>query len=115
VAGHPQILKIDRAGKLVERIGRGAYPLGVKASLEWAEVRGTLAPGELLLLHSDGLNEARDANERYFGDDSVATIAGWSANGPAAAVVEDLVGEVHRFIAGRPAEDDISIAVIRMR
>ena len=52
VAGHPQILKIG-TGKVIERIGRGSYPLGIKNGVTWEALTGTLEPGERLLLHSD--------------------------------------------------------------
>lgn len=115
VAGHPQILKLDRMGKVVERIGRGAYPLGVKASMWWEEARGHLDPGQSLLLHSDGLTEARDAAENDFGDVRVEAIAGWHEDAPPQAVVENLVAEWQLFMQGRPPDDDVTIAAIRRR
>ncbi len=113
LAGHPEILKVDGQGKVVERIGRGAYPLGVKSGLQWEELRGALAPGERLLLHSDGLTEARNASEREFGDAYVETIVGWGPEAASQDLVDTLVAEWRRFTTGMPAEDDVSIAVIR--
>ncbi len=115
LAGHPSILKIDTAGQVSERIGRGAYPLGVKAGLSWESVDGTLAPGERLLLHSDGLTEARNAQEREFGDHYVEVICGWHPCGNASTLVESLVGEWQMFMGHLPADDDVSIAVLRRR
>jgi phosphoserine phosphatase RsbU/P len=115
LAGHPPILKLDTSGKLTERLGRGAYPLGIKNTIEWEETGGSLDHGERLLLHSDGLSEARDASEREFGDTSIETIAGWHPGGSAQTVVDDLVGELRIFTGGRPVEDDVSIAVIQRR
>jgi serine phosphatase RsbU (regulator of sigma subunit) len=115
VAGHPSILKIDAGGKLAERIGRGAYPLGVKTGLSWEIVEGNLATGERLLLHSDGLTEARNAQEREFGDHYVEVIAGWHPEASSSALVESLVGEWQMFMGHLPADDDVSIAVIRRR
>jgi sigma-B regulation protein RsbU (phosphoserine phosphatase) len=115
LAGHPSILKIDNAGKLVERIGRGAYPLGVKVGLSWESESGALAPGERLLLHSDGLTEARNAQEREFGDHYVEVIAGWHPEGTAATLVESLVSEWQMFMGHLPPDDDISITAIRRR
>ena len=114
VAGHPQIVKIG-AGKVVDRIGSGSYPLGVKTGMVWQEIHGALDRGERLLFHSDGLTEARNANEREFGDSFVDAIAGWNPTASAATLVETLVGEWNLFTGGRPPEDDVSIAVIAHR
>jgi phosphoserine phosphatase RsbU/P len=112
VAGHPPILKIDAAGRVVDHIGRGAYPLGIKTSLSWDEQRGSLAPGERLLFHSDGLPESRDINDREFGDAAVEIIAVRFGALPAESLLQALVDEWRRFTDRRPAEDDVSIAVI---
>lgn len=113
-AGHPEMLKIGH-GKVIERIGRGSYPLGIKSGLAWEEIRGTLAPGERLLLHSDGLTEARNRNGHEFGDSFVEAIAGWNVSASPSDLLNTYVQEWKAFAEGRPPEDDISIAVIARR
>lgn len=115
VAGHPPILKIDATGRVAEHIGRGAYPLGVKSGLTWETTGGTLAHGERLLLHSDGLTEARNQHGQEFGDGYVETVAGWHAAASAASLVNSLVGEWRTFMGDTPPEDDVSVAVIRRK
>lgn len=112
IAGHPPILKIGRDGKILERIGRGAYPLGIKLGPQWDAIDGVLRPGERLLLHSDGLTEARNENEREFGDAYVEAIVGWAPDSSARDLVDTLVDEWRLFTGGKPADDDVSIAVI---
>lgn len=113
VAGHPPILKVDAAGHVTQRVGRGAYPLGVKQGLTWEIVDGRLEPGERLLFHSDGLSEARNATDAEFGDTYVETIAGWHPSAGAASLVDAIVGEWRLFMRGRPPEDDVSVAVVK--
>jgi hypothetical protein len=115
VAGHPPILKIGADGKVAERVGRGAYPLGVKAGLQWEVVSGAIEPGERLLLHSDGLTEARNATEREFGDQYVEVVAGWHPEASAQTLVDTLVGEWRVFMGNQPPDDDVSITVLRRR
>jgi hypothetical protein len=115
IAGHPPVLKLDARGTVIERIGRGAYPLGIKNGLCWAEEHGSLEAGERLLFHSDGLTEARNDTDHEFGDELVETIAGWNPDGGATALVESLVGEWRQFMRDQPPEDDVSITVVRRR
>ncbi|HEX6160339.1 MAG TPA: PP2C family protein-serine/threonine phosphatase [Thermoanaerobaculia bacterium] len=113
VAGHPPVLKVDASGKITERIGRGAYPLGIKPGLIYEEVSGSLQPGERLLLHSDGLTETRNRDDREFGDLYVETICGWHPESGAQSTVDTIVGEWKQFVGDFPVEDDVSLAVIR--
>jgi serine phosphatase RsbU (regulator of sigma subunit) len=115
VAGHPQIVKIAADGKIAARLGTGSYPLGVKSVMTWQAIRGSLEKGERLLFHSDGLTEARNANEHEFGDSYVDAIVGWSPSASPAALVDTIVAEWKLFTGGRAPEDDVSLAVIQRR
>jgi hypothetical protein len=114
-AGHPQMLKVSAAGAVLDRIGRGAYPLGIKLGLQWGEERGTLAPGERLLLYSDGLPESRDREGRELGDPYIESMLHHHAAANAQALVDAIVTEWQKFTIQTTVEDDVSVTVIERR
>jgi serine phosphatase RsbU (regulator of sigma subunit) len=113
VAGHPPVLRLDAAGWVKERIGKGAYPLGVKTPLAWEVESGRVEPGETLVLHSDGLTEARDASGAEFGDARVESSLSRVAARAAPDLVASLAGDLSAFCGRDAPEDDVSIAAIR--
>jgi len=115
VAGHPQALRVDPRGLVVERIGKGAYPLGVRSEMAWSVETVSLAPGELLLLHSDGLTEARNDREEEFGEERLLGILRLFGSSSAAALTAEISAALTRFCGRIPPEDDVSIAVLRRR
>jgi phosphoserine phosphatase RsbU/P len=115
VAGHPPVLKVDASGSVVARIGKGAYPAGIKDSTRWSVETGTLAPGELLLLASDGLSEARSAAGEEFGDARIESVVARRAGASAPELTSALAAALADFLGRRAPEDDVSIAAIRRR
>jgi hypothetical protein len=114
-AGHPQMLKLSPDGQVIERIGRGAYPLGIKSGLTWEEEHGSLARGERLLLFSDGLPESRDEQDRECGEAYVEAVVAHHGEAPANLLVDAIVADWRKFIQHAPVEDDVSITVVEKR
>lgn len=112
VAGHPPVLRLGRPGDVLGRLGRGAYPLGIRDPLAWEVETGTLAPGERLLLYSDGVSEARDRAGNELGEGRIEMVARREAGRSAATLVEALAAEEGAWRGDEPPEDDVSIAVI---
>jgi serine phosphatase RsbU (regulator of sigma subunit) len=113
VAGHPPVLRVGTGGEIRERIGVGAYPLGVKTPQAWERQSGRIEPGETLLLHSDGLPEARDASGAEFGDAHIEASIRQAASLPAPALVDALAKDLAAFCGRESPEDDVTIAAIR--
>jgi serine phosphatase RsbU (regulator of sigma subunit) len=87
-------------------------PLGLMPGMSYAEQETTLAVGDGLLLHSDGLVEARNPQQELFGFPRLETfLTEHGLRGP--ALVEGLLGELQRFI-GRQEEldDDLTLVML---
>jgi serine phosphatase RsbU (regulator of sigma subunit) len=115
VAGHPPVLKVNAEGRIVERLGAGSYPLGIRRNAAYTPVATVLAPGETLLFHSDGLPEARGASGEEFGDARIELVLFRRAGARPNEVVSALAAELDRFLGRAVADDDVSIAAIRRK
>ncbi|MEO8191223.1 MAG: PP2C family protein-serine/threonine phosphatase [Acidobacteriota bacterium] len=112
VAGHPPVLKLSAEGAVLARIGKGAYPLGIRTPLSWEVEAGRLESRERLLLYSDGVSEGRDAAGVEFGEERVIPIARVGAGLYPPDLVEALARELRVFRGDEAPEDDVSITVI---
>jgi serine phosphatase RsbU (regulator of sigma subunit) len=74
-----------------------------------------LAPGEIIVLFTDGLTDRRDKQSRAFGHRRLQLAVGQAANpgGEAgiAGVRDTVLGEVASFAAGVPSDDDVTLVV----
>jgi len=113
-AGHWPALVVRGDG--VETVGATGVPLGLFCGSEYKPARVALAPGELLVLHTDGLSEARNPAGDEYGTGHVTTrLAELAAAGErdphrvAAACLRDLAA----FRDGTPLQDDLTLMVVR--
>jgi serine phosphatase RsbU (regulator of sigma subunit)/CHASE3 domain sensor protein len=77
----------------------------------FSETHAQLEPGDRLLLFTDGFLEARSADGELYGEHRLAeTFTRYGALSPE-ALVEEVVGEVERFAAGK-LDDDLTMLVV---
>ncbi len=105
---------VKHAGGTVEWIDSCGPPLGLGLGSKagYHEISKRLAKGDLVVLTSDGVVEARDRAGDLFGFDRLeAAIAAGPASRPE-AMLEHLKAEVAAFVDGQDAHDDVTIAVL---
>jgi serine phosphatase RsbU (regulator of sigma subunit) len=71
-----------------------------------------LQEGDLLILYSDGLTEARDQTGAFFGPERVTDIVRKARTEPVAAIRDQLFAEVARWSREQLA-DDVTVLIIR--
>ena len=70
-------------------------------------------PGDLLVIGTDGLNEAYNDHEEMFGFNRLLAFVNSMANKPAKEIAEGIYHAVERFSAGHPQYDDQTLMVIK--
>jgi serine phosphatase RsbU (regulator of sigma subunit)/CHASE2 domain-containing sensor protein len=114
-AGHEPPLLRSRAGGEIERLQEGGGPpLCAVEGFPYTAASRTLAPGDTLVLITDGITEAAREDGRLYGRARLETVL--TGLGPAASAAE--VGEAIRrdvtlFTGGAEPSDDMAILVIR--
>ena len=74
----------------------------------------TLEPGDLLLLLTDGIVEARAPDGTLFGAQRAVDIVRVYRRDPAARIVENLYQAVRAFTHAGPQADDITAIVVKV-
>ena len=72
-----------------------------------------VVPGDLLVMYTDGLSEARSGSEQ-FGESRIAEALRRSGDDPVEVLVKDLVEQAQDFADG-PISDDVAILALRRR
>jgi hypothetical protein len=115
LAGHPPPLLVRR-GRAVKELGHPPRtPLGLRQpSADRSSVgREQLEPGDRLLLYSDGITEARDADGEFFGEDRLVdfTRRAELAGLPAPETLRRLTAAVLAHQGGR-LQDDATLLLV---
>jgi sigma-B regulation protein RsbU (phosphoserine phosphatase) len=112
-AGHCPVALLPRAGA-PRFVFRPTGPVaGILPVPSYGEERFELAPGDTLLLYSDGIPEAESPDESQYGSERLlACLAGCSGASPA-EIVGRLERDVLDFVAGGSQSDDITVLALR--
>lgn len=113
-AGHnpPYVLRTSGA---LEKLSAGGLLLGVFPEAEYESASVTLEPGDLLLLYSDGVTDARSPapSEEDFGDERLLEFLRTTRGMKPLEVVESLIRRVREFSGEGQLADDVTVAAIR--
>jgi len=111
-AGHNRPL-MCRADGRIERLERAGPMLGFTASLPFPEGDLRFTSGDILLLYSDGLNEAWDAAHVQFGEDRIADTLRETRSLPARTIADRLIAAVAAHVGDAPPVDDMTLLVVK--
>ncbi|MEK7414648.1 MAG: SpoIIE family protein phosphatase [Planctomycetota bacterium] len=112
-AGHTPTLWIHNG--VPQWLESTSMPLGIMPDLKIdTDSQRILAPGDILVLYTDGITEATHNDETCLGEERLAdtVMAAWRSNLPPRKVLELIAATVNSFTAGRAQSDDLTAVVV---
>jgi len=110
-AGHNPALALRK--DRIDRLGASSLPLGMFEGSEYEEVSLQLDPGETLLIYSDGVTEAENANSDEFGIERLEALSPQLRGLDPETAGHLVLAEIDRFLDGLRPADDLSMVIVR--
>lgn len=114
-AGHnpPLLLHADGTKKLLRD---GGLPLGIFSDSRYSESVVDFRDGDILVLYTDGVTEARNSSEDSFGIEMLEETVRSVANLRAHEICEEVTSAVRRYAADAGGiDDDLTVSVIKVK
>ncbi|MBU1878798.1 MAG: GAF domain-containing protein, partial [Chloroflexi bacterium] len=112
-AGHnPPLLVRAQTGELV-RLANHGIVLGIVPDVMLENSPMDLALGDVLVLYTDGVTDAIDAQDHEFGEERLAALVQQHAHRPAREIVAAIDQAVADFVGDTPAFDDFTLVVLK--
>lgn len=110
--GHNPPLVIRADGR-IERLERGGLALGILDSVLYQEESREFEPGDVLVVYTDGLVEARDESKNFYGVDRLQRLVASHRRDSAQSLRDAIVADLERHVGGRSFRDDVTLVVVR--
>ena len=113
-AGQEPPIVVRASGELTSLdVGGPVMGLLPSASYDWARL--SLAPGDIVVICSDGVTEARNPAGDEYGLDRLGALLASAHGGDPDALVAQVLASVKEFAGTEPPGDDVTLMVLRYR
>lgn len=112
-AGHnpPCVFRADGSK---EYLHRGGLVIGIMPGAEYEEGRTVLAPGDDLVLYTDGITEAVNPEEEMFGEERLEALLAEHRHASAREIEEYVYSGIRDFVGAAAQSDDLTMVVVKL-
>jgi sigma-B regulation protein RsbU (phosphoserine phosphatase) len=116
-AGHNPALFFQRGKRpgqgAMSRLGRTGMALGVESETPYKQRSLALKPGDFLVMYTDGVTDALDAQGQSFGMERLESLVLAHREETAGEMSQALESAIRNFTGGAPGFDDITLLIVR--
>ena len=113
-AGHCSPIRVSRDGTF-EYLDTTSMPVGLMEVVEFTAETRQMAPGDKLVIYSDGITEAANPAGEFFGRKRLRELVVAHAASDATGLHDAVLEAVNGFISTAPQADDITLLVLEYR
>jgi sigma-B regulation protein RsbU (phosphoserine phosphatase) len=114
-AGHEAPLVRQLEGTVKPLGGENGPALGIDTDVDYQLGEGFVAPGDTLVLFTDGVTEAEAEDSSLFGHERLTRLLGEAPDGDPPALVRRIVDTVAAHASGYHASDDLTVMAVGLR
>ena len=111
-AGHNNPI-LRRTSGTIERLDVGGLPFGIQPEAKYESATVTLAPGDWLVLFTDGLVEAVNSRNDEYGEARVLSVLEAGRSLSPAEMLKRLMYELDAFVGNTPQHDDVTCMLVK--
>jgi serine phosphatase RsbU (regulator of sigma subunit) len=111
-AGHENPFLLSR-GETFSRLVDGGLVLSIVEDFPYQEATVELAPGDVMVVYSDGISEAIDPNQEQFGEAQLHAVVEEHRHESASDIIEQIVRSVRQYSHGAAQMDDMTLLVLK--
>lgn len=112
-AGHPPPLLMRGGSNSFEELDVTGIALGAIGGAKYEERRVDLSTGDVLVLYTDGVNEAVNGNSEQYGIKRFCSIVRESCHLCAQGILDRILRDISQFSEGQAQFDDITMVVVK--
>ena len=111
-AGHNNPI-LRRANGSIERLDVGGLPLGIQPEAKYESASVTLAPGDWLIIFTDGLVEAVNARDEEFAEPRLLSALEAGVSNTPQKLLDRLMANLDLFVGATPQHDDVTCLLVK--
>jgi hypothetical protein len=111
-AGHNNPI-LRRASGPIERLDVGGLPFGILPDAKYESATVTLAPGDWLIIFTDGVIEAENFRQEEYGESRLLAVIEAGKSTAPAEMLKRLIAELDLFVGNTPQHDDVTCMLLK--